>query len=153
MCTWARLVAIDDGSPVYVFNVHLDHRGVAARRASTLLVRERMRAITSREGQQGEAVLLGDFNSAEDDEAITALTSPRADDEFPLTDVWRSTHPDEAAGTFTAFDPMNDGGTRRIDYLFVTRGWRVRGAGIDRSRRDGRWPSDHFPVWVELERG
>ncbi len=152
VCTWARLVELDGGAACYVFNLHLDHRGASARTASTVLVRARMQEITTRKGLEAAAILIGDFNAGEDDVAITSLLAERDDDPLALIDAWRAIHPTDRAGTFTAFDLASDGGSRRIDHVFVTSGWRVRDAGIDRRRVDDRWPSDHFPVWVELAR-
>jgi endonuclease/exonuclease/phosphatase family metal-dependent hydrolase len=61
-------------------------------------------------------------------------------------DTYRVLHPDEPeAGTFTAFKMGNTTG-EKIDYVLVQPGTEVLGADIIRVSRDGRYPSDHFPV-------
>lgn len=47
-------------------------------------------------------------------------------------------------GDFNGFEGRTDGA--RIDWIVVTPSVRVIDAAIDRTNRDGRYPSDHFPV-------
>jgi endonuclease/exonuclease/phosphatase family metal-dependent hydrolase len=64
-------------------------------------------------------------------------------------DTFRELHPDaDAVGTGGGFEGLRDG--PKIDYIFVEPGARVREAGIIRDHRDGRYPSDHFPVFAEI---
>ena len=48
-------------------------------------------------------------------------------------------------GTFTGFKAGQTKGDK-IDYIFVEPGTEVTRAEILRTARDGRYPSDHFPV-------
>lgn len=57
--------------------------------------------------------------------------------------------PDE--GTTTPFKAAPRKGNR-IDWIGVSRDWKVVAAGIDRTGRDGRAPSDHFPVTAVIRR-
>ena len=55
-------------------------------------------------------------------------------------------HRDEPeAGTFNGFKFGNTGGDK-IDYVLVQPGTEVLRADILRDSRQGRYPSDHFPV-------
>jgi endonuclease/exonuclease/phosphatase family metal-dependent hydrolase len=64
-------------------------------------------------------------------------------------DTFRVLHPDaNLAGTFNGFDGQRDG--PKIDYVFVEPDTRVREAGIVHDNRDGRYPSDHYPVYAEI---
>jgi endonuclease/exonuclease/phosphatase family metal-dependent hydrolase len=55
-------------------------------------------------------------------------------------------HPDETeVGTFNSFKNGQTTGDK-IDYVFVEEGVEVLSAAILRSSRNGRYPSDHFPV-------
>ena len=64
-------------------------------------------------------------------------------------DSFRVLHPDpEPVGTFNGFTGKNDGD--KIDGIWITPGWQVIRADIDRTSRDGRYPSDHFPVTAVL---
>ena len=57
----------------------------------------------------------------------------------------------EGEGTFSGFKP---GGVRgpRIDWIGAKEHWKVTSASIDRTSKDGRTPSDHFPVTAVLQR-
>ena len=68
-------------------------------------------------------------------------------------DSWSSSDPEKGAneGTATAFRAANTRGGR-IDWIAVSGQWQVISAEIDRTQRDGRTPSDHFPVTAVLSR-
>jgi exonuclease III len=57
----------------------------------------------------------------------------------------------EAEGTFTGFQVGPSKGSR-IDWLGVSRDWQVVAAGIDRTVKEGKTHSDHFPVTAVLRR-
>ena len=69
------------------------------------------------------------------------------DNELPtLIDTFRSMHPQLQAnvGTFNGFRGTERGA--RIDWILTTDDFKVIDAAIDRTSRNGRYPSDHFPV-------
>lgn len=143
ICTWARLVD-RQGDAFWVFNVHLDHQSQPSRERSTALLAERIRA----RGVASEPVIVtGDFNVGEANPALATLV---AGDSAPLVDTFRVRHPEATeVGTFTGFDPARTTGDK-IDYVLVTPGVKVLDAQILRTARDGRLPSDHFPVTARL---
>jgi endonuclease/exonuclease/phosphatase family metal-dependent hydrolase len=135
ICTWARLRDRHTGHEFVFANTHFDHRGAEARLESAKLLAGRF---------PGERVLLiGDFNAAEDSAPIQALRAAG------FVDSYRIQHPEAAdVGTFTGFQDAP--GASKIDYVFLRGAADVLAATIDRSRFDGRWPSDHFPVSATL---
>ncbi len=150
-CVWARLIDMRSGEGLYVFNVHFDHRGQQSREKSAALVFERAFTLARRQDRQDAVVLLGDLNASEENPAIAILTRPADDDGGPrFRDSYRAVRAEGAAGTFNGFDPASDGGAAKIDYVFVGPGLKVLEAGIDRRTIDGRYPSDHFPVWARI---
>jgi endonuclease/exonuclease/phosphatase family metal-dependent hydrolase len=96
-------------------------------------------------------VVTGDFNTGEGSEPYTALFGDVAQKPSPLLDTFRSLNatPGKAEGTFSEFKATETGGDR-IDWIACSRDWDVRSAGIDHTSRDGRTPSDHFPVTAVL---
>jgi endonuclease/exonuclease/phosphatase family metal-dependent hydrolase len=65
-------------------------------------------------------------------------------------DSFRVLHPDaREVGTFNGFKYGQAGG-EKIDFVFVEPGAEVLAAEIVRSSRDGRYPSDHFPVTARV---
>jgi endonuclease/exonuclease/phosphatase family metal-dependent hydrolase len=137
ICTWARLVD-RDGTALWVYNVHLDHESQPSRERSAELLRRRIEARSS----PGEPVIVtGDFNVGEDNPAIRTMVGDKA-----FLDTFRLVHPEEKqAGTFNGFKLDAVDGPK-IDYVLVQPGAEVLSAAIVRTVRNGRYPSDHFPV-------
>ena len=149
MVTWVKLRDRRQprGKPIVFLNTHFDHRGRQARLESARLIRRRVVEWST----VGPIVLTGDFNTGEGSEPYVALFDPENNNKSPLVDAYRAAHPKREAneGTFSNFAPgTNDG--PRIDWIGVSREWSVVNAGIDRTQRDGRVPSDHFPVTAVL---
>jgi endonuclease/exonuclease/phosphatase family metal-dependent hydrolase len=141
ICTWARFVD-RDGRAFYVFNLHLDHESQPSREQSVALLRRR---IAARAFPAEPVIVTGDFNAGERNPAITALIE-RSDAASRLVDTFRVVHPATTeVGTFTGFTFGKTDG-EKIDYVLVQPGTEVLSAGIVRTSRDNRYPSDHFPV-------
>ncbi len=141
ICTWARLID-RDGTPFWFFNVHLDHESQPSRERSADLLRRRIEA---RAFPTEPVIVTGDFNSGEDNPALHTMLAGKA-----FVDTYRVIHPDEKqAGTFSNFKLDSVGGPK-IDYVLVQPGTEVLSAEIVRTSRDGRYPSDHFPVVARI---
>jgi endonuclease/exonuclease/phosphatase family metal-dependent hydrolase len=148
ICTWARFID-RDGRGFWHFNLHLDHQSQPSRERSTELLRRR---IDARAFPREPVVVTGDFNVGEGNPALRALVAaPRSEGTggqpvAPLVDTFRVAHPDErVAGTFNGFKFGQVDGDK-IDYILVQPGTAVLSAGIIRTSRNDRYPSDHFPV-------
>lgn len=138
MCTWAVLREKDSNARCVVFNTHFDHKGARARAESARLLVERMKAFPAM-----PKLVLGDLNAEENTTPLETLKAAG------LRDTFRALHPDvQPAGTFHAFRGKEVGG--KIDYVLCDGLWEVRRAEILRGSKDGRYPSDHFPVMAEL---
>jgi endonuclease/exonuclease/phosphatase family metal-dependent hydrolase len=143
ICTWARLIDRQGGA-FWVFNVHLDHQSQPSRERSTTLLAERIRARTN---PDEPVIVTGDFNVGETNAALPALIGGSTP---LLVDTFRRLHPDtKEVGTFTGFDAARTTGDK-IDYVLVTPSVEVLKAAIVRTAKDGRLPSDHFPVTATL---
>lgn len=135
ICTWARLRDLHTGVTFVFANTHLDHRGREARLESARLIAHRF--------EDEHVLLVGDFNAGESSEPMQVLRVAG------LVDPFRVLHPDAPeVGTFTGF--RDEPGEAKIDHVFTRGPVDVLAATIDRSRFDGRWPSDHFPVTATL---
>jgi endonuclease/exonuclease/phosphatase family metal-dependent hydrolase len=136
ICTWARFID-RDGRGFWHYNVHLDHQSQPSRERSAALLRQR---VDARSVQAEPAIVTGDFNVGERNPALEILRAAG------FLDTFRVQHPDERrVGTYTGFKMDNDAG-EKIDYILVQPGAAVLRADIIRTARDGRYPSDHFPV-------
>ena len=150
MATWVRLKdKSKEGKPVFWVNTHFDHIGKVARLESAKLIRERIGAL----GKDCSVIVTGDFNSGEGTEPYKALFDSRENDASPVLDSYRVAHPqrEENEGTTTPFKAAANKGSR-IDWIGVSRDWKVIAAGIDHPDREGRTASDHFPVNAVIRR-
>ncbi|MFM7162516.1 MAG: alpha/beta hydrolase fold domain-containing protein, partial [Planctomycetaceae bacterium] len=149
MVTWVKLRdrKEPDGRPVLFFNTHFDHQGEQARLQSARLVRRRLRD----QGAGCRLVLTGDFNAGDDQPPYAALFGDEPAGASPVVDTFRvrfpTRGPDE--GTFSGFDVHQTRGPR-IDWIGASRDWRVEAEDINHAAREGRTPSDHFPVTAVL---
>jgi endonuclease/exonuclease/phosphatase family metal-dependent hydrolase len=138
ICTWAY-VEDREGPSFYLYNVHLDHQSQPSREKSVALLLARIAA----RDPKAPAVVTGDFNAGEANPAATAMLAS-------FKDSFRLLHSDAAqAGTFNGFKLGQTGG-EKIDFVFVEPGTEVLAAEIVRTSRDGRYPSDHFPVTARI---
>jgi endonuclease/exonuclease/phosphatase family metal-dependent hydrolase len=138
ICTWA-LFDDKQGTPFYVFNLHLDHISQPAREKSGALLLDRLAARSPRL----PVVVTGDFNTGEANPVTRAMSTV-------LRDTFRVTHPNETeVGTANQFKFGETKG-EKIDYIFVEPATEVISAAIVRTSVAGRYPSDHFPVVARI---
>ena len=142
ICSWARFVDERSADTLYVYNVHLDHQSQESREQSARLLLERIGA----RRHPDPVIVTGDFNAAEDNPAMRVLIGERqARDGLRLRDTFRLLHPGAVdVGTFHGFRGVRVG--PKIDFVLVSQGFDVLEAAILHEARDGRYPSDHFPV-------
>lgn len=147
IATWVKLKdrTAPKSKPVLFLNTHFDHRGREARAESARLVRKKLGEL----GKGCRLIVTGDFNAPEGSGPYKALFDD-VEDRPELIDTFRAAHPKRKKneGTFSAFRGNTAGG--RIDWIACSTDWEVRLAGIDRTAKDGRNPSDHFPVTAVL---
>ena len=150
IATWARLKDRADGGRELLFlNTHFDHRGKTARHESA----RQIRAFLTRHAQGAAVVVTGDFNAAPNSAPHKAMVGS-TENRIRLVDTYAALHvprPREQEGTAHRFNGKPSSG--RIDWVLCSPDFKVRSASIDRFHREGRYPSDHFPVTAVLERG
>ncbi|MCZ8517128.1 endonuclease/exonuclease/phosphatase family protein [Paenibacillus filicis] len=149
ICTWARFIHLETGLELAVFNTHLDHIGQRARSEGARMIK---RAIKSLRERHGIAVLLtGDFNSHPGDDPIRFLrgeTDAAETEPKMLTDAYTALQGDIGLSAHS-FQGGAEG--EPIDYIFATPELHIAEVRIDRSRIQGRYPSDHYPVIAGME--
>jgi endonuclease/exonuclease/phosphatase family metal-dependent hydrolase len=128
ICTQARLRW--QGREFSVLNAHFDHHGKTAPGRSAHLILRRMASLDH------PHMLMGDFNSTPDSEALDVLRSQ-------LRDSFADQHPGDRRGTYHEYGTLAL--TTRIDYLMMSPHWEILECEI-LSQPSGPYPSDHFPV-------
>ena len=151
VASYAKLREKATGKVFMAVNTHFDHVGVTARRESAKLI---MRKIQEIVGEQ-PAVVTGDFNVTEDDEAYTTmlggekvngkLVNCKFLDDYHMT-------PNHTGTTYTwhqfcQLPPMK---REKIDFIFLTPDIHVRHSHIEVPNPDAML-SDHNPHWADLE--
>jgi len=139
ICTYALFQSNPEGTPFYVFNCHLDHMGVQARKESVRLMEYMIQKINYR---RYPVIVMGDFNMVPED---LPWTNPATQ----WSDSWLSAEEKEGpVGTFHAFGKEEK--HRRIDYIFL-RGIEVLSSRhLSVSQNSGTFLTDHLPVQALL---
>jgi endonuclease/exonuclease/phosphatase family metal-dependent hydrolase len=143
VCTWAQFETKEAKQSFYVFNIHYDHIGQKAREASSKLVLKKIEEIN----QGGLPVIfMGDFNVTPDNPAYLTVVENSFLEDSRLNSKTPSIG---NQGTFNAFDweRLPDG---IIDHIFVSPHFKVLRHGILTDNYGKKYPSDHFPVMVEI---
>jgi len=148
VCTWARLTDHQANHSFYLYNTHLDHKSQAAREKGLRLIVSRIQKRT----HPDPFILTGDLNAGETNPAILFLKGTglsKDNSPLPLVDTFRVLHPNtKEVGTLNGFRGRTKG--NKIDYIFVAPATQVLDASIVRTEKQGRYPSDHFPVTATL---
>ncbi|MHA7130970.1 endonuclease/exonuclease/phosphatase family protein [Algoriphagus namhaensis] len=143
ICTWGKFRG-NLGEEFFVFNIHYDHMGERARIESSKVVLAQSKEINS---ENLPAIWMGDFNVTPEDEAYQIILDSNRWKDARLISQKPSTGP---RGTFTGFKWEADA-DRIIDHVFVSSGVRVLQHAILDDSYGEKYPSDHFPVMVEVE--
>ncbi|MCX6953625.1 MAG: endonuclease/exonuclease/phosphatase family protein [Verrucomicrobia bacterium] len=142
ICSWVRLRETASGKEFVYANTHFDHVGKIARAEASRVISERVSVIAA----GVPALLTGDLNINEDNPAYSVFVKPTVPGAIRWIDAFREVHPQRGPDevSFHAFK----GGTKgsRIDFIFHTDHWIATEAAIDRTSKDGHYPSDHYPV-------
>lgn len=140
MVTWAKLRDRHSGQTLVYLNTHWDHRGAQARLESAKLMRDWI----AQHAADLPVIITGDFNTTEDIEPYQVLTAAG------LRDSYRVVHPERSKeeATFNGFRGNVAGS--RIDWILHSAHFQPQAADIVRTNRDGRYPSDHYPVTAVL---
>ncbi|GJM31254.1 MAG: endonuclease [Saprospiraceae bacterium] len=143
ICTFGLFTKLDNQEKFWVFNTHLDHVGAEAQKEGMKLILERMAKVNAR---KYPVVVMGDFNVEPQSEVI-AVTQTVLSDAKELAKIKFGPN-----GTFNGFKFENPV-TRRIDYILLSKSsnFKVEKYAVFSSTIDFKFPSDHFPVFVELK--
>ncbi len=143
VCTFGLFTQLKTGKQFWVFNTHLDHMSEAAKTNGLELILAKIKVVNT---NNYPVILMGDFNSTPNHLRIQNLKNS-------LNDArdFSETNPFGPAGTFNGFahdKPV----TNLIDYVFVSKsGIDVKKYAVLSDAINNRYPSDHLPVFVQLE--
>jgi len=141
ICTYALLKDKESSEKFYFFNTHFDHRGKEARTNSARLIIQQIKKINV---ENYPVLLTGDFNLEPETEQIQYIKSYLKDAKEVTAAIKLG-----PSGTFNAYD-FQTPVTRRIDYIFHSEEINVETYAVLSDNEDGRYASDHLPVFVKI---
>jgi endonuclease/exonuclease/phosphatase family metal-dependent hydrolase len=140
ICTYALFQNRITNQKFLVFNTHFDHVGEQARKESALLILKKIKEINT---LNLPVILMGDFNLEAQSEGIKSILKSYNDTHTIANISFGPT------GTFNGFQ-FEKPVTRKIDFVFTSKNITVLKSGILSDSKDCKYPSDHFPVYVEI---
>jgi endonuclease/exonuclease/phosphatase family metal-dependent hydrolase len=143
ICTYAQLFDNYNNQKFWVFNTHLDHKGLIARIESVKLIFEKIDEVIE---NNDLVLLIGDFNDTPESELIK-LT----EQEFINCEDISNHISFGPCGTYNGFN-FHDPVVKKIDYIFIKNPSKcnvIKHAVLSDSK-DCKYPSDHLPVYAEL---
>ncbi|MCQ4141940.1 endonuclease/exonuclease/phosphatase family protein [Chryseobacterium sp. EO14] len=141
ICTYAVFRDKKSKKEFMALNLHFDHIGNIARVKSSELILKKIKEINPK---NLPVTVSGDFNLTEDSEPIKIMSQNMKDSFYDS-----ETKHYGPKGTFTGFN-VNEIPKDRIDYIFV-KGFKIKSHRHINDRRENLlYPSDHFPVLVDL---
>lgn len=142
VCTYVKLKDITSGDIFWVFNTHFDHIGELARQESAKLIYAKIEELNP---ENLPLILMGDLNLEPEAESIRFLSEKLNDTKTVCKIVQEGPE-----GTFNGYK-FDEPATRRIDYIFTSKhNVEVQSYAVLKDPIDGKYPSDHFPVLVEV---
>lgn len=142
ICTYGLFTQLDSNKKIWIFNTHLDHVGSQAQLKGIELITQKIIEVNTKDFP---FVVMGDFNVEPNSTLIEGLKQKMNDSK----EVAKITFgPDGTFNDFKFEEPV----TRRIDYIMLSKSDKVKVEkyGVLSSFTDLKYPSDHFPVLIEL---
>ncbi|MCH7396808.1 endonuclease/exonuclease/phosphatase family protein [Belliella sp. DSM 107340] len=141
VCTYAKFED-QGGQKFYVFNIHYDHVGKQAREESSKLVMSKIKEINN---ENLPVIFMGDFNVDKENNAYKVIVNKGFKDSRNES---QTPHYGDL-GTFNGYN-WNKTPENIIDHIFINEGITVNRYGILTDNYGKKYPSDHFPVLIEL---
>lgn len=143
VCTYALFKDLKTKQLFWIFNTHLDHIGEDARTKGIQLIISKIKELNTK---KYPLIFMGDFNSEPSENRIITLKKVMDDSREVSQEK-----PFGPSGTFNNFrhdEPI----TKLIDYIFISKNsiLKVKKYAILSDSKDLRYPSDHLPVYVEI---
>ena len=165
VASYAKLKDKTTGKVFMAVNTHFDHVGVTARRESAKLIMKKIQEIV---GDQ-PAVVTGDFNVTEADEAYKTMIGQQTTDNgqqsiaedsnrqivngqmVKLNDAYHmTTNNTGATYTWHQFCQLPQNKRDKIDFIFITPNIKVSHTHIEEPNPEALL-TDHNPHWADLE--
>ena len=142
ICTYALFQNKVTRQELWVLNTHFDHIGNLARAKSAELIINKIKLFNTK---NLPLALMGDFNLTPETKPIQYLSKILNDSK-----TISQSKPFGPEGTFNGFK-HNEPVTHRIDYIFTGENIKVKKFAVLSDSKNCKYPSDHLPVFTEIE--
>ena len=145
ICTYGLMSVLNSDEKIWVFNTHLDHKGNEAQLNGIQLIEAEIKKVNTK---NYPVILMGDFNVTPESELISNLKI-----NFNDAKELAGANAFGQQGTFNGFK-FQDSIKNRIDYIFISKKANInlKKYGVLSDSKDLKYPSDHFPVFVEFQK-
>ena len=153
MVTWGKFRLRATQQELFVFNTQLDHVGDQSREKSSTLLWERMKRIAG----DAPLFLMGDFNTYRHTSTYSFYTSQKDGPE--LREAWPEAAKQigDVSYTYHGWAGVHNDGEKNavraanhIDWIFYRPEMKVLTTEVITEDRNGRYPSDHYPIQAEV---
>lgn len=150
ICTWGQFKDLKSGRKFWMFNLHMDHRGMEARRQSCYLVLAKVKEMCGKQPY----ILTGDFNVDQKNEIYNIIADSGVfHDSYETAEVRMA-----ETGPMNYFK-INYKTDRRIDHVFLSPHFKALDyklmtysywVEVEPGVHEQRLPSDHYPIGVHV---
>lgn len=148
MVTWVELIDNETRKHVVVMNTRFYNTGRRAPQSSTALIRE---GATELLAQDKAIIVTGDFRVGSGSRPHINMCGDVLEDEVKLSDTFIDIHAGRRSNIGTEHDFEGSQGGRRSTWILASRHFSTLEADLDRTSKDGRYPSACFPVHAVVQ--
>lgn len=142
VCTYGMFEDKITGKKFWVFNTHLDHIGEQARLESVKLILKKIQELNI---ANFPVFFMGDLNATPNSKPILIVENQMNASKKISKAILIGSN-----GTFNGFK-YNEISTYRIDYIFTSKSVEVLNYAVLNNSNNLTYPSDHFPVYIEVK--
>ena len=146
MVTWCKFKDKQTQKIFFAFNTHFDHIGKIARAESAKMILQKVKEIAG----LTPVIFSGDFNATPSDDPIKIIVDPSNPDHLIDSKLISQTPHYEPQGTFNGFE-SKEKINEPIDHIFIKNNVKVLKHATLSESWQGRFSSDHFPVFAVVE--
>jgi len=142
LLTWVTLQLKNSDQKFLFVNTHLDHIKTQTRLGQIKVLIKEIKRVWD---QNSRLIIMGDFNDSPDSDVCKLILEA-----FPnLMDAWKLHHEHEET-SHHAFNGEIQNGSR-IDWILVDQRLHVVDCLMDKTNRNGSYPTDHFPIVCRIK--
>ncbi|MES2528779.1 MAG: endonuclease/exonuclease/phosphatase family protein [Bdellovibrionota bacterium] len=140
LMTWMKIQPVNSQNDLWLVNTHLDHIKDETRLGQIQVLSRELKRFWNK---QDSLIIMGDFNEGPDGKVRQHLVK-----EFDLQDTWKLFHQKEESSHHAFQGEVPNG--NRIDWILVDKKVKVLKSEMDKSSREGKFPTDHYPVMAKI---